>query len=91
MSVAIVFNAAGCTQAQYDQVQKELHPDKKPPAGMLFHVAGPTSEGWRVVEVWESQEAADRYFQTTLGAALQKAGIEAVRPDVFPAYSVMQP
>jgi quinol monooxygenase YgiN len=90
MAIGLLFNAVGVTQAQYDQVRKELHPDKKPPVGMLFHVAGPTSEGWRVVEVWESQEAADRYFQTTLGAALQKAKI-AVRPDVFPVHNVMQP
>jgi len=90
MAIGLVFNAVGVTQAQYDQVQKELHPDKRPAAGQLFHVAGPTAEGWRVVEVWESQEAATLYFETKLGAALQKAGI-AVRPDVFPVHSIMQP
>ena len=90
MSVGLIFNASGVTQAQYDQVQAELHPDKKAPAGMLFHAAGPGVNGWRVVEVWESQEAADSYFKNTLGAALQKANI-AVRPEVFPVHSTMQP
>jgi quinol monooxygenase YgiN len=90
MAIAMLFNGVGVTQAQYDQVLTELHPDKKTPAGMLFHVAGPTAEGWRVVEVWESQEAADRYFQTKLSAALQKAKIE-IRPDVFPVHNLMQP
>jgi len=90
MAIGLLFNASGVSQAQYDQVQQELHPDKKTPAGMLFHVAGPTADGWRVVEVWESQEAADSYFRTKLGAALQKAGI-AVLPDVFPVHSIMQP
>jgi len=90
MSVGLIFNASGVTQAQYDQVQKELHPDHKAPAGMLFHAAGPGANGWRVVEVWESQEAADSYFKNTLGAALQKANI-SVRPEAFPVHSTMQP
>ena len=90
MSIAMLFNGVGVTQAQYDQVLNELHPDRKTPAGMLFHVAGPTPEGWRVVEVWESQDAADRYFQTKLGAALKKAKIE-IRPDVFPVHNLMKP
>jgi quinol monooxygenase YgiN len=90
MAIALMFSGAGVTQAQYDQVRKELHPDNKPPAGMLYHVAGATADGWRVVEVWDSQEAADRYFQTTLGAALQKAKI-TVQPDAFAVHNIMQP
>jgi len=88
MAIGMVFNVPGTTAAQYDQVRKELHPDNKRPAGMLYHAAGPTSNGWRVVEVWESQEAADRYFQEKLGAALSKANISA-QPDVFPIHNVM--
>jgi quinol monooxygenase YgiN len=91
MSVALVFNAADCTAAQYDEVQKQLHPEKKTPAGMLFHVAGPADGGWRVIEVWASQEAAEAYFRNTLGAVLQKANINPGRPDVFPVHSTMTP
>ena len=89
MAIGMVFNVPGTTAAQYDQVRKELHPDNKRPAGMLYHAAGPTANGWRVVEVWESQEAADRYFQEKLGAALTKANISA-QPDVFQIYNVME-
>ena len=90
MAIGLLFNARGVTQAQYDQVLNKLHPDKKTPPGMLFHVAGPMTDGWRVMEVWESQEAADQYFQTTLAAGLKEAKIE-VRPDVFPVHNIMQP
>ena len=88
MSIGLIFNAAGVTQAQYDQVLNELHPDKKVPNGMQYHVAGPSADGWRVVEVWDSQEAADGYFKSTLGAALQKANI-SVRPEIFPVHMTM--
>jgi hypothetical protein len=28
-----------------------------PVEGILSHVAGPTDDGWRVIDVWESEEA----------------------------------
>jgi hypothetical protein len=27
------------------------------PAGLLLHVAGPTDEGFRIIEIWESEAA----------------------------------
>jgi hypothetical protein len=31
------------------------------PAGLILHVAGPTDEGIRVIEVWESEGAWQRF------------------------------
>lgn len=31
------------------------------PSGLLFHVAGPTDEGFRTIDVWESEEAWKRF------------------------------
>jgi hypothetical protein len=39
------------------------------PQGLLVHVAGPTDEGFRIVDVWTS-EAAWRAFEPDFGAAL---------------------
>src|SRR5688500_19930785 len=74
MAIGVMFEGS-VTQAQYDQVRQEVTPDNRLPPGMLYHVGGPTESGWWVVEVWESQEAMDRFFQEKLGAALQKANI----------------
>ena len=30
------------------------------PAGLVLHVAGPTDEGFRIIAVWESEEAWQR-------------------------------
>ena len=27
------------------------------PTGLILHVAGPTDEGFRIIDVWESEEA----------------------------------
>jgi quinol monooxygenase YgiN len=59
------------------------------PEGWLFHAGGPTEDGWRVVEVWESQEAADAYFQGGLGQVLQNVGVSLGEPDTFTVYNVI--
>jgi len=89
MAIVLVFEGAGVTQAQYDQVRKEVMPDNKPAAGMLYHVGAPMANGWRVVEVWESQAAADQFFQDKLGKALQKANIN-VKPEVTQAHNIIK-
>jgi hypothetical protein len=43
-----------------------------------------------VIEIWESQEAADRFFQDKLRAALQRANIN-VQPQRFEVVNTMQP
>src|SRR5438309_7731929 len=35
---------------------------------------------WRVVDVWESEEALDKFFQEKLGQALQEAGLATPQP-----------
>jgi quinol monooxygenase YgiN len=88
MAIAVIFEASGVTQAQYEQVRDEVAPGNRRPPGMQYHVAGPTDNGWYVVEVWESQEALDRFIQDKLGQALPKAGI-TVHPRVVQVANVM--
>jgi hypothetical protein len=89
MAIGLIFSAAGVTQAQYEQVRNEVAPDNKLLPGMLYHAGGPAQNGWRVVEIWESQEAADRFFRDKLGAALQKANI-SVQPEFFQVHNIME-
>jgi hypothetical protein len=41
------------------------------------------------VEVWESQEAADAYFQGRLGPVLQNVGVTPGQPDTFTVHNVI--
>jgi hypothetical protein len=31
------------------------------PDGLILHVAGPTDEGFRTIEIWESRDACERF------------------------------
>ena len=41
---------------------------------MLSHVAGPTPNGWRVVDVWETKEQFERFAQEKIGPISAEVG-----------------
>jgi hypothetical protein len=44
------------------------------PAGLILHVAGPTDEGFRTIEVWESLEAWEQFRVDRLEPAIAALG-----------------
>ncbi len=44
------------------------------PPGMLVHLESETPSGYRIVDVWESEEDFQAFFESALGAAFDKAG-----------------
>jgi quinol monooxygenase YgiN len=89
MAFAFLVEFPGGTQEQFDQVAQKLGSKSAP--GLLYHVDGPIEGGWRVVDVWESQEALDTFFQEKLGQALQEAGLAMPQPQVWPAQRIVKP
>ena len=88
MAVAFLVDASGTTQERYDQVIETLQRAGITAQGRIFHVAGPMEGGWRIVDVWESQEAVNKFFQE-LGPALQAAGIAATPPQFWPVHNML--
>jgi hypothetical protein len=93
MPIAILHDLPGGTKEQYEQVIAGLTDggganslDAWPVPGILFHVAGPTEDGWRVVDVWESEEALQA-FAAVLVPELQKADLPDIPPQVFPVHN----
>jgi hypothetical protein len=44
------------------------------PPGLILHVAGPTDEGVRIIDVWESEESWERFRAECLGPAIAALG-----------------
>jgi hypothetical protein len=61
-----------------------------PVAGLVAHVSGPTAVGWRIIDVWESEEDYERFLTERLNPALAVATTRGVsqpsRP--FESFSV---
>lgn len=72
MAVAMTVDNPNGSQEIYEKVREQLGLER--PAGGIFHVAGPSPNGgWRVIEVWESEEDAKR-FAERLRPAFEKVG-----------------
>ena len=74
MAILMISDASEDTLAHYDQVVKNLEAaGHGQPSGRQFHVAARKGTGYVVTDVWESQEAWDRFSQI-LAPLLQQVG-----------------
>lgn len=73
MAVGIVLDFAGGTMAHYDEVVRKMDLGGRMPPGGLFHAAGTTQTGLRVVDVWEDMAT----FAAFRDARIAPLGIEA--------------
>jgi hypothetical protein len=86
----IVDNPQGSEEV-YEKVRAQVGLDA--PAGGIFHAAGPSpTGGWRVLEVWESEEEARRFREERLMPAFDAAGVPRpqVPPEVWRLHSYMK-
>jgi hypothetical protein len=71
--------------AAYERGTRRVGTADWPVEGLLAHAAGDGESGFRVVDVWESEEAFGR-FGATLVPMLRNMGVEG-DPEVYPAHT----
>ena len=85
MSYAFVQDVA----ASWEQYERFADAMTGSPEGLILHVAGPTDEGFRIIEVWESEAAWERFSAERLqGAAVGQPLQPPVFRDLRPAHLV---
>ena len=93
MYIMAVHQTPSLTQERYEEVVRRLtngksrleSPSDLPFDGLVAHVAGQGRNGFCVVDVFESEEAVDRFNQA-LGSIPREVGIEEP-PEFFPAHT----
>jgi hypothetical protein len=93
MPVVVVHEGPTLTQERYEEIVRKLtggksrleSPSDWPVDGLLVHAVGQAGSGFRVVDVWESEEAFGR-FGEALEPILQETGVEDP-PEVYPAHT----
>ena len=66
MATAFLFDVDQFDAGAYDKLMGEMGlgtVDSPFPAGCIAHLAGPQGDGgWRVIDVWESEDAANAFY-----------------------------
>jgi hypothetical protein len=76
MAYGVVHTFPGGTKDQYEASLAAVHPaDGSLPKGQLYHVAGPSADGWTIVAVHDSRESWEQFREEVLMPRLA-AGIE---------------
>ncbi|MGH2797694.1 MAG: hypothetical protein ACRDM0_08490 [Thermoleophilaceae bacterium] len=90
MAIAMMVDNPNGSQEIYERVRELLGMER--PAGGIFHVAGPSPNGgWRVIEVWESEEDAQRFVSERLRPAFEAVGVPGPPqpPQFWPVHNYM--
>jgi hypothetical protein len=90
MAYAFVQDVAASWE-QYRRVAATLI--EPAPVGLILHVAGPTDEGFRIIDIWESEEAWQAFRGGRLDPAIAALGGPS-RPeprfrDLYPRHVVL--
>ena len=79
MAYALVYHYPGGTKEQYEAAVAAVDPvhaadpsKHRLPEGQIFHAAGPSSGGWTIIAVHDSQESWDRFNNDILMPRIQQ-------------------
>jgi hypothetical protein len=93
MPVVAVFQSPSLTREKYEQSVVKVSGGKSradspadwPVEGLLAHIAGDGPNGFRVVDVWASEEAFQQFGETLI-PILRELGVDG-EPEVYPAHT----
>jgi hypothetical protein len=83
--MAIVLITTAPSREAYEQLTDEV--GHGAPPGCIVHTASEVDGSVRIVDVWESREAIDEFFQSRLGPAFAKFGIDADPPELVETFN----
>ncbi len=94
MLILAIHQTPSLTQQRYEEVVRRLtgksrieSPSDLPFAGLLVHAAGQGPNGFCVFDVFDSEQAVER-FRSALGTIPQEVGIDEP-PEFFPAHTAI--
>jgi hypothetical protein len=87
MALAMLAEIPGLTRQQYESVVTAVN-QAGTPAGALFHAGGPSDSGYRVVEIWQTREAAEAFYGSELYRQAVTAADVRTEPEIVMTWTV---
>ena len=90
MAISVYINPPSATAAQYDEIIRRLDAaGAGKPAGRLYHACFGTGDKLQVFDIWESQQAFDKFGETMI-PIIQEVGVDLGQPMVEPVHNLIQ-
>ena len=92
MAVGVLMNFASGSNEAYDRVLERmgLTPGGPTPPGAIYHMAGETGDGgFRVVDLWDSAEAFEKFAQEQIGPLSAAEGFPAPEVTIWEIHNTL--
>lgn len=76
MATVMTMHWPDVSPKQYEQARKQVNWEGEIPQGAKFHVAWFATDGFHVLDIWESRGNFESFLQQRLMPAVQKIGIK---------------
>jgi quinol monooxygenase YgiN len=76
MTVVTTIDVYDMPNSEYRAVLDRMGVETRPEPGIYLHVTAQTDFGYRIIEIWNSQEAFEEFAQRRMLPALQDLGID---------------
>lgn len=76
MTVVTTIDVYDMPNAEYRAVLDRMGVEARPAPGIYLHITAQTDFGYRVIEIWDSQEGFENFAQQRLLPALNDLGID---------------
>jgi hypothetical protein len=88
-SFILLIESEGFSPDDYDDVTSKLdsHAGSGSNHPAVTHVAAITEDGMVFMDIWESPEAAQRFFEEEVGPAAEESGLGELQPRVVPVHN----
>ncbi len=90
-AVALLVDVPGWNEKQYDRAVDLVGTTTNPPKGHILHAAGPADGGWRVFDIWTSEQAFQEFRNQRLENALKQAGASQPRFEFSRIFNLSAP
>lgn len=75
-TVTMTMDVAGLTHEEFRAILDEMGVEERPEPGIYQHISHLTETGFRIIEIWESQEKFADFAERRLTPAVTKLGIQ---------------
>lgn len=70
MAVLVIAEVKGQTQQGYEGMRGMLNDALKEAPGFILHTAHATTDGWRIIELWQTKKDSDRFYARNIAPNL---------------------
>jgi quinol monooxygenase YgiN len=74
-TIVMTMDVKNLTHREFRAIIDEMGVEKRPEPGIYEHISHATENGYRIIEVWDSQKAFEKFVENRMTPAIKKLGI----------------